>query len=687
MKSSYGLKDQDSLQFDLLALARELGMIEELDALVDLLSRRAPAITGAKRCLVALIPTGLPPYVSRLLQIDHVPHGCGMHCYQDLHSCARATAPPKPLYDEYEAIAASCPLFSECATLSSIVCGLFAPISVGGQLLGAIGFEYIEYSAIGPAERFAAESISFYIGQAVERIYIKTEQRESDKAIRRFVKAQAMTHVGNWEHDLTSNVITWSDEMFHIMEFDPHGDVPQLAKILKLYDGEVIEHTDGQLMQNGVVDMPGEFDIRLNMPDGREKWIHSISHTETDSAGKPVRQYGTTMDITKRRELENQLMQVQKMESIGTFAGAIAHDFNNLLAIVQGYTEQSAEALAADDPVQEYLGSVTAATERAASLTEQLLAFAHKQAVAPVVFEINANVIKMNRMLVSIVGTRNRIQTELASDAGGIFIDPHHFEQILLNLVVNAGDAMPNGGEILIKTGNTEILETEQGTVLSSGKYVLLIVKDTGKGIPDAIKSRIFEPFFTTKTKGNGTGLGLSTVFSIVRQSGGHISVDSLPGEGTEFRVYLPFVEPRVANRSQTIETVARIANPGCATVLVVDDEPLLRSLMVTALKHRGYQVLQAADGQAALLLLEDNRSDIDLLVTDVMMPMIGGIELARQFSKSRPGVPVLLVSGFTDEIFNGEGAAIGDLPFLQKPFRMKELTERVEHIIQTAKI
>ncbi len=936
MDRSNGLDYQDGSSKNMLELVRELARAEDVESIVNVVTHSVPAKCGAQRCIIALIPTELSKYVSRLLQNDHLPHGCGMHCCQDLPACACATAPPQPLYEEYEAIAASCPLFSQCASLSSIERGLFAPISVGGQLLGAIGYEYIENSAIGSAERIAAESISFFIGQAVERIYIKNKQRESEMAIRRFIKAQSMTHVGNWEHDLASNVIAWSDEMFHIMEFDPRGDVPQLDDVLSLYHGEVIEQREEPVRQNGSVNTPGEFDIRLTMPDGREKWIHTVNQVESDDEGNVIRQYGTTtditerkefeqtqsrliaivedstdfiatadmqgnllycnaamrrllgisedevtkhtvrdihsaeswtkfsphipvfnadinwtgecefvsrdgrkvpvslkmlvhsleggrilyrsgigrdistqkahtseldlartrlhqaleiahigsweldvstgsvwlsrefsqlmgsndeecvidlqqllstyspddrqrlesalkvaittgrgyeleitrtcsdgmsrcfqargkpikdetgavakvvhtfMDITQQRELESHLMHIQKMESIGTFAGAIAHDFNNLLTIIQGYTEQSTEALEADDPVQQYLCSVTSAAERAASLTKQLLAFAHRQPVTPDVFVLNALVENMDRMLVSIVGPRIRIQIDLDPDAGAVYVDSNNFEQILLNLVVNARDAMPEGGELLIKTSTTENMEEDRIPVLSGGKYAVLTVKDTGTGIPDAIKSRIFEPFFTTKAKGNGTGLGLSTVFSIVRESGGHIELDSAMGEGAEFRVYLPFIDRPVEQGAGVVITTTPAPKLTHSTVLVVDDEPLLRSLMVTALERRGYHVLQAADGQAALQMLADDRSAIDLLVTDVMMPIIGGIELARQFSETRPGVPVLLISGFTDEIFNGHGAAIGDLPFLQKPFRMKELTERVKQIIQTANI
>ncbi len=389
-------------------------------------------------------------------------------------------------------------------------------------------------------------------------------------------------------------------------------------------------------------------------------------------------------DISERTRLEQQLSQAQRIESVGRLAGGIAHDFNNLVTIIRGHTDLLLDELDADDPLRADLEDIRVAGERAASLTGQLLAFSRRNVLQPRVIDLNSVVRGMEGMLRRTLGEDVALAVELAPELGAVRADPAQMEQILLNLVVNARDAMPRGGRLSIRTFDTVLDQQFVATHLgsSAGPHVAIEVRDTGHGMDEDTMALIFEPFFTTKDPGKGTGLGLAMTYGIVKQSGGYITVESRPGDGTTFCIYLPRVEAPVpaspAPRAESGDAA------GCGTILVVEDEPALRQLTARVLESRGYGVLAAATGQEAMLTARTHPGRLDLLLTDVVMPGMGGRELAERLMAEMPGLRVLYTSGYTDDDILRHGVSERDAPFLAKPFTPDELVERVRALLDS---
>jgi two-component system, cell cycle sensor histidine kinase and response regulator CckA len=390
-------------------------------------------------------------------------------------------------------------------------------------------------------------------------------------------------------------------------------------------------------------------------------------------------------DVSERKRLERQVVQSQKMEAIGQLAGGVAHDFNNLLTIINGYSELLLNRLAPGDPMRQLLGEINRAGERAGTLTRQLLAFSRQQVLEPKVLDFNAVVSDMEKMLRRLIG-EDIILTYVPSPTGErVKVDPGQLEQILMNLAVNARDAMPQGGRITIETRSVMLdeLYVQCHPGARSGEHALLAVSDTGCGMDDAIKAHIFEPFFTTKGPGKGTGLGLATVYGIVKQSGGCIDVYSELGRGTTFKIYFPLVrEPVSVAKSYR---GLRLMPHGSETVLLVEDEDAVRSLARHVLRSCGYTVLEADDGQRAVQLVEDHRGPIDLVVSDVVMPYLGGRQLVERLAALRPGLKVLFMSGYTDDAVVRHGVLATDYAFLQKPFTPTALAQRVREVLGEA--
>jgi hypothetical protein len=387
----------------------------------------------------------------------------------------------------------------------------------------------------------------------------------------------------------------------------------------------------------------------------------------------------TVQDNTERKALEAKLQQAQKMESIGRLAGGVAHDFNNLLTVINGYSLLLLGKLSPADPLRAGLKEIHKAGERAAGLTMQLLAFSRKQVLEPCVLDLNREVDEMRSMLGRLVGEDVEVRVELSAEAGSVHADPHQLEQVIMNLVVNARDAMPHGGKLLIETAGVELDERYVQSHLEAhaGRHVLLAVSDTGLGMDDETRRRIFEPFFTTKGVGKGTGLGLSTVQGIVAQSGGHIEVYSEPGHGTTFKVYLPRVEEAAA----VSQPEAALALGGKETVLVVEDQVEVREYAVTVLEAYGYRVIQAESAGEALLVFEREPERIDLVLTDVVMPNISGRELANRLEKLQPGIKVLFMSGYTDNVIVHYGVLEEGAQFIQKPFNPEQLAVKIREV------
>ncbi|HEV8427308.1 MAG TPA: response regulator [Pyrinomonadaceae bacterium] len=376
-----------------------------------------------------------------------------------------------------------------------------------------------------------------------------------------------------------------------------------------------------------------------------------------------------------RLQTEEQLRQSQKMEAIGQLAGGVAHDFNNLLTAINGYSELALRRISSEDPLTKNLEEIKKAGNRAASLTRQLLAFSRKQAVEPRVLDLNSIVADVEKMLRRIIGENIELRTELAASLGSVRVDAGQLEQVLMNLAVNARDAMPDGGKLLIKTANVNLENTNAETVANSGPHVMLAVSDNGIGMSQETQAHIFEPFFTTKGKGRGTGLGLSMVYGIVQQFNGSLSVESEEQKGSRFKVYLPQVNPDENDTCKQEPPAQEIE--GSETVLVVEDEDIVRHLAKQILKLHGYSVLDAANGGAALRICEQHTGPIQLLLSDVIMPEMGGVELSRRLSSIRPDIKVLFMSGYTEEI--------GPTNFIHKPFSHHDLVSKVREVLDAS--
>jgi two-component system, cell cycle sensor histidine kinase and response regulator CckA len=387
-------------------------------------------------------------------------------------------------------------------------------------------------------------------------------------------------------------------------------------------------------------------------------------------------------DVTEQRALENQFRQAQKMEAVGRLAGGVAHDFNNLLTVISGYTEVLLERTQAHHPLYPKIQAIHQATERATSVTRQLLAFSRKQMLELKVVDINAIVIEMERLLRPLIGENVELETRLTRDLGRTRADAGQIEQVMMNLVVNSKDAMPGGGRITIQTENAHLHKDElsrEHPYIHPGSYVVLSVSDNGHGMDKETQARIFEPFFTTKEKGKGTGLGLSTVYGIVKQSGGYILVDSQVGQGTSFRIYLPRVE-EAAEITGPVQ-VRQAPKGGCETVLLVEDEESVRQLVRELLEAQGYQILEAENGEEALRIA-GTHSEIDLLITDVVMPGMSGRELSARLCASHPHTKLLYLSGYTEDAIVHEGALDPGTAFLQKPFTLQTLSRKVREVL-----
>jgi two-component system cell cycle sensor histidine kinase/response regulator CckA len=409
-----------------------------------------------------------------------------------------------------------------------------------------------------------------------------------------------------------------------------------------------------------------------------------IAHRPLQFAGRPA-WVMLARNVTARRILEEQFRQSQKMEALGQLAGGMAHDFNNLLTVIHGYSDLAMERLETDNPLYQDMEQIKKAGHRAAALTRQLLVFSRKQVLRPTVLDPNAVISDLGKMLPRLIGEDVILRADLAPDAGNIKADRGQIEQVIMNLVINARDAMSSGGQLTIETQNVDLTEeyVRQHAGSSPGSYVMLAVTDTGIGMDAQTKARIFEPFFTTKEAGTGTGLGLSTVYGIVQQSGGSIWVYSEVGRGTTFKVYLPRVGNDPQRSQRTSMTTATIS--GTETVLVTEDDEMVRALTSRVLSAQGYRVLEATDGAAAISIAEQHPNAIDLLITDIVMPGMSGRELADRLGKLRPGLKVLFMSGYTDKAIVHQQVLDENTPFIQKPFAPQALANKVREVLDIA--
>jgi PAS domain S-box-containing protein len=389
-------------------------------------------------------------------------------------------------------------------------------------------------------------------------------------------------------------------------------------------------------------------------------------------------------DITRRKRLEEQFTQYQRLESIGKLAGGIAHDFNNILTVIKGAAALTLREMKEDDSHFHNINQIHRAAERAESLTQQLLAFSRRQLLQPKIINLNALVVGLKDQITKQVNTKVNVKMLLAEDTGKIKADPHQIEQVIKNLILNANDAMPGGGDLTVETANEMLDEDylQRRPLVNAGRYVMLAISDTGKGMDKNTQAHIFEPFFTTKSKGQGTGLGLSTVYGIVKQSSGYIWVYSEPDKGTVLKLYFPFYD------ETSDVTVAQVATDsdlrGNETVLVVDDEEQVRNLVSEMLRFYGYNVLEAPSAGNALLIFNEYKESIDLVLTDIVMPQMNGVEMAEKIiaDSQYPKSKIVFMSGYTDNTIDEYELIDKSNNFLQKPFNALDLVDKVRKIL-----
>jgi signal transduction histidine kinase len=448
-----------------------------------------------------------------------------------------------------------------------------------------------------------------------------------------------------------------------LRDIRPPEDVPALLADTRIPTTEL--HTDGPW--------------RHRKKDGSVIFVEITAHPICFGGTDAVLVMPT--DITERRGLEEQLRQAQKLEAVGQLAGGIAHDFNNLLTIIEGYAEMIRADQAADDPRREPLDEILVAAQRAASLTRQLLAFSRRQVLQPVRLSLNANVASTQKMLSRILGEDIQIKIQLAENLWDVSADPGQIDQIILNLAVNARDAMERGGTLTIETSNLELSESEARRLdAAPGQYASLTLSDTGHGMNEETRRHIFEPFFTTKEVGRGTGLGLSTVWGIVKQSGGFIRVASEPGKGSLFTICLPRATGRAVAAARPES--AGVPHEAGATILLLEDDITVQQLVNTMLKGAGYRVLPVSTPSEALRICAELTPHIDLLLTDMVLPESDGASVAKQAMDLRPGLKVMFMSGYTEHPVLQRPSFDRSVPFLQKPFTKAQLTGKVREAL-----
>jgi PAS domain S-box-containing protein len=497
-------------------------------------------------------------------------------------------------------------------------------------------------------------------------------------------ESQRISRVGSYVYDIQAGVWQSSQVLDEIFGID--------AKYPRTVEGwsDLIHPEDRpgtlEYLEHEVLGQQKPFDRAYRIlanSDGRTRWVHGLGELYRDRTGRVITMAGTIQDITEQKQLEVQLRQAQKMESIGRLAGGVAHDFNNLLTVINGYSDLLLMQMAQHDPLRGHLLAVRKAGERASSLTHQLLAFSRRQILQPQVLDLNDVVAESESMLLRLIEENIQFITVLAPSLCMVSADPTQLSQILLNLAVNARDAMPHGGVLRVETANATLGDRdpeESSGEIRTGNYVMLEISDSGVGMDEHTRRHLFEPFFTTKGPGKGTGLGLATVYGIVKQSGGVIRVESAPGMGTTVRVYLPCVDGATARPPAELDRKPRKCS---GTVLLVEDQENVRRYVALVLESLGYRVLEADCGFQALNVAASCEGVIDLLLTDVVMPGMTGPALAQQLQQRVPGVKVLYMSGYTDDVAGRHGVLEPGAAYLQKPFGTDTLSLKVREVLE----
>ncbi len=552
---------------------------------------------------------------------------------------------------------------------------LGVPLSAGGRTIGVLTLQtYTRGVRYRDADLDLLQFVSAQVGMAIERKRSEEALRESEATLQVFINAIPEPAL---LLDAEGTVVASNRAMAERIGGDPidivgrhlYGLLPRdVAASRRREISAVVETRKAAVFEDSL---------------GGRSYVNHV-YPVLDATGKVSLLAVFALDVTDRVRLESQLRQAQKMEAVGRLAGGVAHDFNNLLTAISSYSELLLADLAPEDPRRADVVEIRKATERAAGLTRQLLAFSRRQVLQPKVVDLNAVIAGAEKLLRRLIGEDIALVTRLDPALASVKADAGQIEQVIMNLAVNARDAMQDGGTLTLETENVEIeasVQTAEQSIVAPGPYVLLRVGDTGTGMDTETKHHLFEPFFTTKERGRGTGLGLATVYGIVKQSGGFIWVDSEPGKGSLFRIYLPAQE-RAARPAEAAERPAAQPAPGTETILLVEDEEAVRAVTRESLRRHGYSVLDAPSAEAALEVSGSFGGRIELLLTDVVMPGMSGRALADRLATHRPDTKVLYMSGYTDDAIVQHGVLEPGLHYLQKPFTPDILATRVRQVL-----
>ena len=559
---------------------------------------------------------------------------------------------------------------------------LGVPLKTPKETIGVlVAQHYEDGNAYTKHELEFLASVGGQIAVAIDRKRTEEELRAAETRFRTLVEhLPAITYVaefgaaGPWSYV--------SPQIETLLGFSPAEWMADAEVWVKHLHPEDRDRVLGEEQQSQHSAEPFRSEYRMLTRDGRVLWCRDEATVLSDQDGKRNRMLGVVYDITQRRNLEEQLRQAQKMEAVGRLAGGVAHDFNNLLMIIKGNSEVMLEHLGATERSRKNAIEIGKAADKAAALTRQLLAFSRMQVIQPKLLDLNGVVNEMAKMLRRLIGDDIELNIVSSAPLGVVKVDQSQIEQVLMNLVLNARDAMPDGGRLTVETANVSLDEDyarRHATVLP-GKYVMMAVSDTGVGMDAETQAHIFEPFFTTKELGKGTGLGLATVYGVVKQNGGWIWVYSKSGRGTTFKIFLPQIEEVVGSTEPS--KVASQSPRGSETILLVEDQDGIRELASEFLKGSGYTILEARDGSEALQVAGQHHGRIDLLVTDVMMPKMGGRELASRLANVRPHMKVIYMSGYTEYAKDNQKIADSENVILQKPFALDTLARKVREVL-----
>ncbi|MBI5192395.1 MAG: PAS domain-containing protein [Nitrospirae bacterium] len=552
--------------------------------------------------------------------------------------------------------------------------------SKDGTLTGFMGFDDCENVRSWSEEdvkvlRVVSDIISYHF-----------THKKAEDALRqseaRLSRAQKIAHLGNWERDIIKDKVTWSDEVYNILGMTSGKFGRTYDLYLDFVHPDDIASVKKSLDDALYAGKPYNIEYRILLPDGSEKVVSSNCEVIFDNNGNPAKLFGTILDITERRRLEEQLMHSQKMEAIGRLAGGIAHDFNNIMTAIIGNADLMQLKLDEGNPLMVFVENIISSSERAVSLTQSLLAFSRKQITSLKPVNVNEIVKKVDKLLLRLIGEDIELHThESVSEGMVVNADSVQLEQVLINLATNARDAMPKGGLLKISTGMAELDEqfVKAFGYGNPGRYAVICVEDSGMGMDNKTMKKIFDPFFTTKEVGKGTGLGLSIVYGIVKQHKGYVEVSSEPDIGTRFNVYLPLINKEVET---PVKKTPVEPEGGNETILIAEDDNDVRGLLKDMLEGFGYKVIEAADGEKAIRLFEQNRKNIHLVILDVIMPGKNGKEAFEKIREIRPDIKTIFMSGYTSNIIDEKGIFKEGLTFIQKPIMANVLLKKVREVL-----